>query len=108
MLPSSCQLNVYAGQLDDERITHFVTTAGLLTGGNRLSQTAQSTPSATSVCQDSEPPNPELECDASSGARYVGGKPQVEAVNPGRPGPALRSDGADLGAVRIDAHHAQP
>lgn len=52
-----------------------------------------------------EPPNPELEYDASSGARYVGGKPQVGAVNPGRPGSAPRTGGAGRGAVRVNAHH---
>lgn len=51
-----------------------------------------------------EPPNPELEYDTSSGARYVGGKAQVGAVNPSRPGSASRASGAVRGALRIDTH----
>ncbi len=52
-----------------------------------------------------KPPDPQLEYDASSGARDISEKPQVGAVNPGRPGSASRAGGTDRGALRVNAHH---
>lgn len=51
-----------------------------------------------------EPPDPQLEYDASSGARDISEKPQVGAVNPGRADSASRAVSAGRGALRVKAH----
>ncbi|GLX48773.1 hypothetical protein Shyhy01_17230 [Streptomyces hygroscopicus subsp. hygroscopicus] len=51
-----------------------------------------------------ESPDPQLEYDASSGARDISEKPQVGAVNPGRADSAYRAGGAGRGALCVKAH----
>lgn len=51
-----------------------------------------------------ESPDPQLEYDASSGARDISEKPQVGAVNSARADSASRAGGAGRGALRVKAH----